>query len=159
MSEEAERTDRFDAADEREIEESLRRDGYSPAVIDHWLHPRNFGRMTSHDGSSGVYTGPCGDSMAIWLKVNGKTISRARFISDICIGAVASGSMITELAVDRSVTEAMWLTSSDILEALGGLPDEYAHCALLAEKTLQEALKDHNALKATPWKRIYSRQG
>jgi nitrogen fixation NifU-like protein len=65
--------------------------------------------------------------------------------------------MATELAKGKRVAEAFRISQQDVLEALGGLPDDSVHCALLAANTLKEAMKDYLAYRNEPWKRAYRR--
>ena len=104
---------------------------YSETVIDHAMNPRNLGEMADSDGFARV-TGPCGDTMEIWLKVTDGIIIQATFYTDGCGTSIASGSMVTGLAKGRSVSEALKISQQYVLDALGGLPDESKHCALLA---------------------------
>jgi len=127
---------------------------YSEQVIDHFRNPRNVGMVPDADGYASV-TGPCGDTMEIWLKVRGDRIATASFWTDGCGPSIASGSMTTELAAGKSVAEAWAVTPEDILNGLGGLPEENEHCALLAANTLHAALRDYVALKKEPWKKGY----
>ena len=135
------------------IKEKMR-EVYSETVIEHSMDPRNVGDLEDYDGFAKV-TGPCGDSMEIWLKVKNGTISKASFMTDGCGTTIASGSMITEMAQDKSVTDANRISQQDVLGALGGLPEESQHCALLASNTLKEAIKDYLAMNKEPWKRAY----
>ena len=130
---------------------------YSETVVDHCMNPRNVGDIEDAGGFAKV-TGPCGDTMEVWLKVNSDTISDARFMTDGCGTTVASGSMVTEMAKGRTVLHTQKITQQDVLNALGGLPEESQHCALLAANTLKEAVKDYLALKKEPWKRAYRRR-
>ena len=130
---------------------------YSETVIDYAMKPRNVGVMRGADGFTRV-TGPCGDTMEIWLKVNGDTIINASFMTDGCGTTIAAGSMVTELAKGKSAGEAQKIDQQDVLAALGGLPEESRHCALLAANTLKEAIKDYLALKKEPWKRNYRKR-
>jgi len=130
--------------------------GYSPIVIDHARDPRNVGRIPDADGF-GSFTGPCGDNMEIWISVKDNRIQEATFWTDGCSTTIAAGSMITEMARGRSVTEALRITQQDVLQALGGLPEESMHCALLASNTLKEAIKDYLAYRREPWKRAYGK--
>ena len=118
------------------------------------MNPRNLGDMSDADGFGRV-TGSCGDTMEIWLKVNSGTIADASFMTDGCGTSIASGSMVTELAKGRSVSEARRISQQDVLSALGGLPKESEHCALLAADTLKEAIRDYMAIEREPWKRTY----
>lgn len=127
---------------------------YSERVIDHFLNPRNLGQIADADGFGSV-TGPCGDTMEIWLQVKDGLMSNATFWTDGCGSTIAAGSMVTELVKGRSIIEAQRITPKDILDALGGLPEESQHCALLAADTLKEAIKDYLAFRNEPWKRAY----
>ena len=127
---------------------------YSEVVIDHMMNPRNMGSMADANGFGRV-TGPCGDTMEIWLKVKNGTVGKATFLTDGCGTSIASGSIITELVTRKSIPEALKIRQQDVLKALDGLPDESVHCALLAADTLKEAIKDYITLKNEPWKRAY----
>jgi len=127
---------------------------YSEAAIEHGMNPRNLGELDDADGFAKVI-GSCGDTMEIWLKVKDNTIIDARFLTDGCGTSIASGSMTTELAKGKSITEAHKISQKNVLNALGGLPQESQHCALLASNTLKEAIKDYLAIKKEPWKKAY----
>jgi len=130
--------------------------GYSPAVIDHAQNPRNVGSMADADGFGRV-TGPCGDTMEIWLRVRNGTVANATFWTDGCGTSIAAGSMVTELARGKGTAEALKITPDDVLKALGGLPEEGVHCALLGANTLKAAIRDYMAFEKEPWKRAYQR--
>lgn len=127
---------------------------YSETVIEHSMEPRNLGELDEADGFARV-TGPCGDTMSIWMKVNGDKVTDTGFLTDGCGTTIASGSMVTEMAKGKSVAEAMKIGQQEVLAALGGLPEESEHCALLAADTLKEALKDYLVMKREPWKKAY----
>jgi len=121
------------------------REKFSDTAIEHAMNPRNLGNIEDFDAFAD-YTGPCGDTMQIWLKVKNGTVDNATFMTDGCGTTIASGSMITELARGKSVDEARKINQEQVLDALGGLPEESEHCALLAERTLKQAL-DHYTKK------------
>lgn len=127
---------------------------YSDVAVDHAMNPRNVGNLEVVDGYASV-TGPCGDTMDIWLRVKDNTIVEATFMTDGCGTTIAAGSMITEMAKGKNVIQALRIGQQDVLTALGGLPDESQHCALLAANTMKAAVKDYLAFKNEPWKRIY----
>jgi nitrogen fixation NifU-like protein len=127
---------------------------YAEAVVEHSMDPRNLGELENANGFARV-TGPCGDTMSMWLKVNGATIINASFMTDGCGTTIASGSMVTEMVKGKSISEAQKTTQRDVLDALGGLPQESEHCALLAANTLKAAIRDYIATKQEPWKRAY----
>ncbi len=134
--------------------EAKMRQVYSGEVIDHALHPRNLGDMKSAD-AFGRITGPCGDTMEIWLKVNGGVVIAASFATDGCAATISTGSMVTELVKGKTVSEVLRVSQQDILDALGGLPEGNRHCALLAADTMKKAAKDYLAFQKEPWKRAY----
>jgi nitrogen fixation NifU-like protein len=138
-----------------EIQKELLAD-YSETVIDHAQHPRNMGPMPAADGF-GRITGPCGDTMDIWIRVAGDRVKDATFRTDGCGTSLASGSMVTELAKGKSPAEAARISQQDVLDALGGLPEDSVHCALLASDTLNAAVRDYLKFKNEPWKRAYQR--
>lgn len=127
---------------------------YSETVVQHAMDPRNLGVMHDADGFARE-TGSCGDTMEIWIKVSSDTIARATFMTDGCGPSIASGSMVTEMAKGKSIGEARKITQADVLNALGGLPDESKHCALLATNTIKAAIRDYFLTKQEPWKRAY----
>jgi len=149
-------TQEFDAS-LKGLEQSIMEDMrklYSEKVIDHFLNPRNLGQIQAPDGF-GRITGPCGDTMEIYLRVKNGRVANATFWTDGCGPSIASGSIVTELVKGRSIAEARKITQDDVLNALGGLPEESLHCALLAANTLKEAVRDYLASKNEPWKRLY----
>jgi nitrogen fixation NifU-like protein len=127
---------------------------YSDTVIDHAMNPRNVGTMQYADGFASV-TGPCGDTMEIWLKVKNDIVVGVTFMTDGCGTTIASGSMITDMAKGKSVVDAQRIGRQDVLDTLGGLPQESEHCALLAANTLKAAIRDYFAMKREPWKKAY----
>ncbi len=127
---------------------------YSETVIDHWMHPRSFGTMERPDGHARV-TGPCRDTIEIFIRVREQTVVAATFLTDGCITSIAAASMAVELATGRAVREARAISRDDILGALGGLPDESRHCALLASRTLRAAIDDYLSVRDASWKKLY----
>jgi nitrogen fixation NifU-like protein len=140
---------------QRQALEELRQQ-YSETVIDHWMHPRNSGAMTNPDGRARI-TGPCQDTMEIHVRVHDNTITSASFQTDGCGATIASASMAVELATGKSIQNARAISQEAILSALGGLPVENEHCALLAADTLRAAIDDYLKTKNEPWKRAYRR--
>jgi nitrogen fixation NifU-like protein len=134
--------------------EAKMRQVYSGEVIDHALHPRNLGNMKGAD-AFGRITGSCGDTMEIWLKVNGGVVIAASFATDGCAATISTGSMVTELVRGKTIGEVLRVSQQDILDALGGLPEGNRHCALLTADTLKKAAKDYLAFQKEPWKRAY----
>ena len=127
---------------------------YSEKAIEYAVNPRNVGSIDGADGFACI-TGPCGDTMEIWLKVTGDRVSGATFYTDGCGATIAAGSMVTELAKGKTTAEAQRIGQQEIMHALHGLPEDHQHCALLAANTLKGALADFRAMQKEPWKKAY----
>ena len=115
---------------------------YTQIANDHAQNPRNGGRPASFNGHACV-TGPCGDTMEFWILVDDGSVRQANFVTDGCGSSMACGSMTTELAIGKPFEDAKNISQQDVLEALGGLPEETQHCALLAANTLKAACVDY----------------
>jgi len=117
-------------------------EGFSAVARDHASHPRNHGPLEDFDGHARI-TGPCGDTMEFWLAAGNGKVQRVSFTTDGCGSSLACGSMATSLAEGKRVEDAAALGQKDILEALGGFPPEFEHCAFLAAHTLKAACEDY----------------
>jgi len=121
---------------------------YSKKVIEHFTHPRNQGVIKNPSGTGIVGNPVCGDLMKIYIKVK-KNKQGEEFIDDIkfetlgCASAIATSSMITELAKGKSLKEAMKITRNNVADALEGLPAIKMHCSNLADDGLHAAIKDY----------------
>jgi len=142
--------------------EKLIKQGYSERVIENWLNPKNLGIINSKlcDGYSGWNKCPYGDSMAICLEVGSDLIRKATFLSDICIGSISAASFLTEKVKYLTVAEAAKISSEEIIDELGGLPEQFIHCANLARDTLIKAILNYHysGFKESPWKKMYRRK-
>jgi nitrogen fixation NifU-like protein len=114
---------------------------FSPRVMDHYLHPRHLKKISQPDGVASI-TGPCGDTMYVALRLENGRVAEIGFLTDGCGPTVACGSMIAQMALDKTPSRAAGIEQGDLLDALGGLPESHVHCAKLAVDTLQEALKN-----------------
>jgi nitrogen fixation NifU-like protein len=117
---------------------------YSPQVIEHAYNPRNLGHMDRPDAFA-IRHGLCGDTMEIHLRLDNERIEQeiineVRFMTDGCDPSIACGSMLTTMVQGISLEEAGIIEPEDLLTALGGLPQETAHCAYLTVDTLREAI-------------------
>jgi len=138
----------------QEIIKAKMREVYSETFIEHNLDPKNVGSIPDADGYAKI-TGECGDTMEVWLKVSGDAIVKAGFSTDGCGTTVTTGSMVTEMAKGKSLDDAQKISQQDVLNALGGLPKDHEHCALLAAGTLRAAIADCRAMQREPWKKAY----
>jgi len=126
---------------------------YSEQVIQRWINPRQMGEIRDPQ-AYGQGVGPCGDTLKIFLKMEGDRIIDARFLTSGCMTTIAAGCMACELAIGKTCKEAFAIGQELILEKLGGLPNESEHCALLAVNTLRAALSDYMDKKDQPRKTL-----
>jgi nitrogen fixation NifU-like protein len=117
---------------------------YSQKVIEEYYNPKNLGRMSAPD-VVGIVHGWCGDTMEIYLRMNGSRIEEATFMTDGCGPTVACGSKLTTMVHGMSLDEARQVTQDDLVAALDGLPEESVHCAELAVGTLRKAIANRRA--------------
>lgn len=116
---------------------------YNETLIDHFIHPRNIGEIDDPDGLATVGDPTCGDFIRVYLKVKDGKISDFRFLTQGCPGAIATASIATEIAIGKTLEEALKLTDNDVIEAAGGIPSRKAHCSLLAIRGLHAAITDY----------------
>ncbi|HUV61760.1 MAG TPA: Fe-S cluster assembly scaffold protein NifU [Thermoplasmata archaeon] len=118
---------------------------YSDKVMDHFTNPRNVGEIPDADGIGKVGNPQCGDVMWLYIKVKDNIITDIKFKTFGCGAAIATSSMITELARGKTLEEAKKISRGDVAEALDGLPPVKMHCSNLAADALIEAIKDYEA--------------
>jgi nitrogen fixation NifU-like protein len=116
---------------------------YNETMIDHFTHPRNVGEIENPDGMAVVGDPTCGDYVRVFIKVNDGKISAFKFLTMGCPGAISTSSIATELAIGKSLEEALRLTDNDVIKAAGGIPARKAHCSLLAIKGLHQAISNY----------------
>ena len=121
---------------------------YSEKVMDHFANPRNVGEMENADGIGEVGNPKCGDIMKMYIKVDDDVITDVSFKTFGCGAAIATSSMITEIAKGMTVDEALEITRNDVADALDGLPPIKMHCSNLAADALTEAIKDYKSKKS-----------
>jgi len=116
---------------------------YTEKVMDHFSNPRNVGEVENANGIGEVGNASCGDIMRISLQVEENIIKDVKFKTFGCGAAIATSSMVTELAIGKTIEEALVLTNQAVAEALDGLPQAKMHCSNLAADALHEAIKDY----------------
>ncbi|HHP51640.1 MAG TPA: iron-sulfur cluster assembly scaffold protein [Moorella mulderi] len=116
---------------------------YGERVLDHFLNPRNAGIIPDADGVGQVGDPRCGDYLRIFIKVKDNRIEDIKFQVFGCPAAIATSSMLTEMAKGKTLEEALAITDEDVAGALGGLPDFKLHCSNLGATALHKAVKDY----------------
>ncbi len=120
---------------------------YSEKVIELFRNPRNMGEIENRDGVGTVGNPICGDLMTIYIKVDGDRLKDVKFKTFGCAAAIATSSMITELAKGKTIEEALQITRDDVAEELDGLPPIKMHCSNLAADGLHAAIEDYKRKK------------
>lgn len=120
---------------------------YNDILIDHFLHPRNVGEIENPDAVAVIGDPTCGDFIRVYLKVEDGKISDFKFLTQGCPGAISTSSIATELAIGKTLEEALQLTDNDVIRAAGGIPARKAHCSLLAIRGLHQAIENYKEKK------------
>lgn len=116
---------------------------YSKKVIQHFKHPKNMGEIKDADAMAQVGNSLCGDILKLYIKVKDNKIKKIGFETLGCAVAIAVSSVVTEMAKNKTLKEALKITKQDIAKELGSLPDFKMHCSNLAVQALQAAIKDY----------------
>jgi nitrogen fixation NifU-like protein len=121
---------------------------YSEKVLEHFRNPRNVGELENPDGI-GVEGNPvCGDLMEIHIRVEDDRITDIKFKTFGCGSAIATSSMVTELAKGKTLDEALQITRQTVADELDGLPKQKMHCSNLAADALHKAIEDYRKKQA-----------
>ncbi len=121
----------------------MAKDLYSEVVMEHFQNPRNMGEIEDADAIGEAGNPVCGDLMKIYIKVKDDVITDISFKTFGCAAAIATSSMITEMAEGKTLKEAYDITRDDVAYELEGLPPIKMHCSNLASDALREAIKDY----------------
>jgi len=116
---------------------------YSDKVMDHFTNPRNVGEIKDADGKGSVGNPVCGDTTDIYIKVENGIITDVKFKTFGCGAAIATSSMITEMAIGKTLKEALEITRDNVADELDGLPSRKLHCSNLAADGLRAAIEDY----------------
>ena len=121
--------------------------GYSKKVMEHFLNPKNVGVIENPDGYGKVGNPVCGDMMEIYIKVKDDIITDIKFKTFGCGSAIATSSMVTELAKGKHIDDALEITRNDVADELDGLPPQKMHCSNLAADALHVAIQNYKEKK------------
>jgi len=121
---------------------------YSERVMEHFAHPRNVGAIEDPDGVGEVGNPVCGDMMTFYIKVKDGRLEDVKFQTFGCGAAIAVSSMVSEMAIGKTLEEAKAITNASVAEQLGGLPANKMHCSNLGADALNLAIDDYEAKQA-----------
>src|SRR5512135_621629 len=116
---------------------------YSDKVMDHFMHPRNVGEIADADGVGEVGNPVCGDMMSFYIKVKDNRLDDIKFKTFGCGAAIAVSSMVSEMAMGKTIEEAMKITPQSVADELEGLPKQKFHCSNLGAQALHKAIEDY----------------
>ncbi len=116
---------------------------YNEKVMDHFANPRNVGEIKDASGIGEVGNPVCGDMMKFYIKVENNIIKDIKFKTFGCGAAIAVSSMVSEMAIGKTIEEALALTNEAVAKELGGLPPHKMHCSNLGADALHKAIEDY----------------
>ncbi|WP_027398338.1 iron-sulfur cluster assembly scaffold protein [Anaerovorax odorimutans] len=116
---------------------------FTDKAIDHFKFPRNVGKLDDFNGEGYAGDPECGDYIKIYIKVDNNIIVDIGFLVFGCVGAIATSSITTELVKGKTLEEALNISDMDVIESLGGLPENKIHCSLLGPSGLKSAIKNY----------------
>jgi nitrogen fixation NifU-like protein len=116
---------------------------YTKKTIDNFLHPKNIGKIDRPDGFAEIGNMVCGDQLNFYLKINKGKIKDVKFLSFGCASNIATASVMTEKIKGMTIEDAKNFKWKEIVEDLGGLPQQKVHCSIMAVEGLQKAIKNY----------------
>jgi len=120
---------------------------YSDKVMEHFMHPRNVGEIENADGVGEVGNPVCGDMMTFYIKVKDNRLEDIKFKTFGCGAAIAVSSMVSEMAMGKTLDEALKITPQLVADELEGLPKQKFHCSNLGAQALHKAIEDYESKK------------
>ena len=116
---------------------------YSDTVMDHFTNPRNVGEIEDADGIGEEENPVCGDMMTFYIKVDDNHLSDVKFKTFGCGAAIAVSSIVSEMAMGKTIEEARKITPALVAKELEGLPKNKFHCSNLGAQALNKAIDDY----------------
>ena len=121
---------------------------YSEKVMEHFTNPRNVGEIENPDGIGEEGNPVCGDMMTFYIRVNDNRLEDVKFKTFGCGAAIAVSSIVSEMAMGKTLEEAMEITPQTVADELQGLPKNKFHCSNLGAQALHKAIEDYRKKKA-----------
>jgi nitrogen fixation NifU-like protein len=121
---------------------------YSEKVMEHFMNPRNVGEIEDPDGIGEVGNPVCGDMMTFYIKVKDNRLADVKFKTFGCGAAIAVSSMVSEMAIGKTLDEAKKITPKLVADELDGLPKNKFHCSNLGAQALNKAIDNYRKKQA-----------
>jgi nitrogen fixation NifU-like protein len=118
---------------------------YSDKVMEHFMSPHNVGDIEDADGIGEEGNPVCGDMMTFYIRVNGNRLEDVKFKTFGCGAAIAVSSMVSDMAIGKTLDEAMEITPGKVAKELEGLPKNKLHCSNLGAQALHKAINDYRS--------------
>jgi len=123
---------------------------YTDKVMEHFMNPRNVRFIEDADGTGEVGSLACGDALTLTFKLDkAGRLADVKFKTFGCASAVASSSVLTEIIKGMTIEEAEKVTNQDIVERLGGLPEQKLHCSVMGQEALEAAITNYRSKNGT----------
>jgi len=121
---------------------------YTDKVKEHFMNPKNIledENSFKEDGKGLVGNIKCGDQMMFVIQVDKEKgiISDCKWKTYGCASAIASTSILSDMAKGMTLEAAYLLSPKDVTKQLGGLPEHKIHCSVLGDKALRSAINDY----------------
>lgn len=126
---------------------------YNKKVMQNFMHPKNMGEIKNPDGVGEIGNPTCGDILKVFIRV-GKDKQGKEFIKEIkfktfgCASAIASSSILTQMAKGKTLKDSQGIGMKEIVNELGELPKIKFHCSAMASEALKKAIEDYESKKA-----------
>ena len=120
---------------------------YNEKVMEHFMNPRNVGEIEDPDGVGEIGNPVCGDMMTFYIKVKDNRLEDVKFKTFGCGAAIAVSSMVSEMAIGKTLEEAMEITPQLVADELEGLPKNKFHCSNLGAQALHKAIEEYQSKK------------
>jgi len=120
---------------------------YSEKVMEHFMNPRNVGEIENPDGVGEEGNPVCGDMMTFYIKVKDDRLEDIKFKTFGCGAAIAVSSIVSEMAMGKTLDEALKITPRSVADELEGLPKNKYHCSNLGAQALHKAIKNYQSKK------------
>ena len=116
---------------------------YTKKTINHFLKPKNIGSINKPDGYAQIGNMVCGDQLDFFLKVEKGKIKDVKFLSFGCASNIATASILTEKVKGLTIVAAKKYNWQQVVDELGGLPNQKIHCSVMAVEGLKKAIANY----------------